>query len=84
MARVLCVCITQLYYIAGIECEALTAPENGSIIVGPRTVGSLVIYTCDDGYELSVPQPAYRQCQANGTWSGEEPTCDRECYESCN
>ena len=66
---------------AAIECEVLTAPENGSIIGGPKTVGSLVIYACDDGYMLSVPQPAFRQCQANGSWSGDEPTCDRKYYK---
>ena len=63
---------------AEVECDTLTEPENGSIITGPRVVGSLAIYICDVGHTLSVPSPAYRQCQADKTWSGVEPTCDRK------
>ena len=62
----------------GIECDILTAPDNGNIIIGPRTVGSLAIYICDDGYTLSIPSPAYRQCQVNGSWSRVKPTCNRK------
>ena len=71
----------QCIFHAGIECDELTIPDNGSIIIGPRTVGSLAIYICDIGYTLSVPSPAYRQCQANGTWSRVEPTCNRKFIE---
>lgn len=69
---------------AEIECDVLTKPENGNIIIGPRIVGSLAIYTCDVGYTLSVPSPAYRQCQANRTWSRVEPTCDRKIVANSN
>ena len=69
--------ITSCY--VGIECELLTAQDNGSITIGPRTVGSLVIYTCDDGFTLNVPTPAFRTCQLNGSWSEDQPTCDRKC-----
>ena len=62
----------------GVECVSLSPPENGSIIIGPRTVGSLAVYSCDVGYSLSIAQPAYRRCQVNGSWSGYEPTCDRK------
>ena len=41
-----------------IECDELTEPEYGNIIIGPRIVGSLAIYICNVGYTLSIPSPA--------------------------
>lgn len=61
-----------------IECEELLPPDNGSIIIGPRTVGSLAIYLCDDGFTLSIPSPAFRRCGMIGLWSGTPPMCDRK------
>ena len=33
------------------------------------------LYTCDSGFTLIGNNR--RVCQANGTWSGQEPVCER-------
>ncbi len=39
------------------------------------TVGSTASYTCDQGFFLTNGD-SVRQCQPNGQWSGNEPTCE--------
>ena len=41
-----------------------------------RNHSRLVTYTCNFGYELHGS--AQRECLANGSWSGESPTCLRK------
>jgi hypothetical protein len=41
---------------------------------GASTVGSTATYTCNDNYQLKGAST--RMCQPDGTWSGEEPSCD--------
>ena len=38
------------------------------------TDGVIAIYSCDDGYQLSVD--GVRRCK-DGEWTGQEPTCIR-------
>ena len=45
--------------------------RTGSIFVYPHRVE----YTCAEGFALRGGR--YRECQADGTWSGELPTCER-------
>ena len=40
------------------------------------TVGSTTQYQCEPTHALNGP--SIRTCQADGTWSGVEPTCDSE------
>ena len=40
-------------------------------------VGATVTYTCNTGYRLNGSM--MHTCQADGTWSGSDPTCDSEC-----
>ena len=58
-------------------CPAPTPSDNA--VVSPQSnyysIGSKVQYTCSVGYGGD----AERQCQANGTWSGTQPICEREC-----
>ena len=39
---------------------------------GPFTVGTVVTYTCNTGFQSSWGQIS---CQPNGQWSGRRPTC---------
>jgi len=39
------------------------------------TFGNMATYSCDPGYELH-PDNSIRICQANGTWSGMDPSCE--------
>lgn len=66
-----------------IRCDAPSLPENGSaiylgndrsLVEQSFSVGVTVQYNCDYGHIVQGPW-ANRQCQANGEWSGEAPTC---------
>ena len=50
--------------------------SNGEVSVGETTFGSVANYSCNFGYRL-VPENNARLCQANATWSGMDPMCQR-------
>ncbi|KAI8494281.1 hypothetical protein Bbelb_280410 [Branchiostoma belcheri] len=59
------------------ECPVLTAPANGAM-TGSNFYQDVVEFTCSSGYNL-VGNPTLT-CQADATWSGTVPTCERnEC-----
>ena len=39
-------------------------------------MGATATYTCNTGYTLNGNNT--RTCQASGTWTGSDPTCNRE------
>ena len=51
----------------------ISDPENGDVSVGEITLGSVVTYSCNDSFMLTGTST--RTCQADGTWSGDDPTC---------
>ncbi|XP_070546016.1 complement decay-accelerating factor-like [Ptychodera flava] len=51
------------------------APENGQKTGETYTHGSIVTYTCNDGYTLSGPGGL--TCTA-GDWDNDVPTCNEE------
>ena len=51
----------------------IIAPENGQVSVEEVTFTSVATYSCDDGFMLNGNKR--RTCQADGTWSGDNPTC---------
>ncbi|PWA28849.1 hypothetical protein CCH79_00012875 [Gambusia affinis] len=55
------------------ECELPSNPQHGSINVTYAPVGSVVSYSCEEGYEL-VGEPV-RQCVSGRHWTGDEPAC---------
>ena len=65
--------------LVGTGCPQLNDPEHGQVTITP-TSSSLVLpnstamYTCNTGYQLS--ETSGRRCQNNGTWTGNEPTCE--------
>ena len=50
-----------------VMCPPLDSPMNGNEFQDVAT------YTCSESFSLIGP--ANRTCQANGEWSGEEPSC---------
>lgn len=60
---------------AVVECGNLPNPRNGRVDLTGTTFGSSATYSCNNNYMLDGPQT--RRCQADGTWSGREPTCER-------
>lgn len=59
-----------------VSCPSLVAPANGSV---DRTTGmenDVARYSCDSNYVLTGNDSSTtRTCQANGTWTGSDPTC---------
>ena len=56
-----------------IDCGSLTDPSNGTVSVSATTYTSNATYTCDSGYTINGD--SMRMCQADGEWSGSEPSC---------
>ena len=64
-------------------CVCPTLPDiTHGIVTRPEvaTVGSTAQYQCEPTHALNGS--SIRTCQADGTWSGVEPTCDSE-YMIC-
>ena len=57
-----------------VQCSGATAPTNGGVSAASATYGNNVTYSCDTGYSLASGS-ATRTCQADGTFSGTQPTC---------
>ena len=56
------------------DCSTLSSPANGQVNhTAGTTFGQTVTYSCDTGYNLVGDST--HTCQANGMWSGSEPTC---------
>ncbi len=60
-------------YIA-VDCGSLSDPGNGTVNAPTTTFMNTVTYNCNTGYTLTGDMT--RICQANGTWSGTDPTCE--------
>ena len=58
------------------DCGALMPPTDGSVEHPTTTFMSTATYSCNSGF--TVEGDSTRTCQANGTWSGSDPTC-RQC-----
>ena len=59
-----------------VDCGSLNAPTDGSIIMPSTTTGSVVMYNCNEGFNITGP--AKRICQPNGQWTGDDPECERK------
>ena len=59
-----------------IECRELDDPYCGMVEWTSLFPGGVATYTCNHSCEL-IGDPT-RDCTYNGTWSGEEPRCERK------
>ncbi|XP_034005924.1 LOW QUALITY PROTEIN: sushi, von Willebrand factor type A, EGF and pentraxin domain-containing protein 1 [Trematomus bernacchii] len=55
------------------ECEKPQSPEHGWMNVTDTSLGSMVKYTCEEGYELEGE--AVRQCVSARLWTNDAPVC---------
>ena len=66
-------CLFSFHSIA-MDCGTLNATTNGQVKhTAGTTFGQTATYSCDTGYNLVGD--GTRTCQADGMWSGNEPTC---------
>ncbi|GFS09511.1 sushi, von Willebrand factor type A, EGF and pentraxin domain-containing protein 1 [Elysia marginata] len=64
------------YTISEPGCAKPSAIRHGDInLLGGTRTGATVIYRCQQGYFITGKQE--RVCQADGTWSGSEPSCNK-------
>jgi len=61
-------------HFTAIPCGNLSSPVNGQVRLEADTFGSQANYSCSEGYALNGNST--RECQADGQWSGSEPTCE--------
>ena len=69
-----------IYYFLAIMCRPLPDIDNGMVSWTGLAPGDVAMYTCDDGFIL-VGDPT-RNCTYDGTWSDEEPRCERKLLSS--
>ena len=69
---------------AAVQCGNLSSPVNGQVNVEGNAFGSQANYSCSEGYVQNGNST--RTCQADGQWSGSEPTCEGQnlsCVDVC-
>ena len=60
------------------DCGVPPTLDNGRLTETPpasTTLGSVVTYVCDDGYEFEEGSPMSRTCLETGEWSNEDINC---------
>ena len=75
--------LSLLYIITAIDCGDLKNPVGGTVVVTNTRFDSVATYNCARGKDrVGV---ATRTCQADGTWSDQEPQCVlSKCVYACN
>ena len=64
-----------------VDCGALTDPANGQVShPDGTTFGQTATYSCNPDYNLMGDST--RTCEATGDWSGSEPTCQCNSFNS--
>ncbi|XP_075853394.1 CUB and sushi domain-containing protein 1 isoform X2 [Microcebus murinus] len=60
-----------------VSCGIPESPGNGSFTGNEFTLGSKVVYECNEGFKLEAGQQAAAVCQEDGLWSnkGRPPSC---------
>lgn len=64
-------------FFPAVSCGIPESPGNGSVIGNEFTLGSRLIYECNEGFKLESSQQATAVCQEDGLWSnkGRPPVC---------
>ena len=59
-----------------VDCGNLDPPSHGDVNAPETTFQAVATYSCISGYRLVGDSK--QTCQANGSWSGQIPQCNRE------
>lgn len=65
--------VLTLYVTAGIRCQHLRPPVNGSLSTNQNLVFDVVSFDCEEGFRSTNNMSI--QCLLSGNWSGEVPEC---------
>ena len=68
-------CDNIVIYLA-VDCGNVDPPSNGDVNAPETTFQAVATYSCISGY--SLVGDSIQTCQANGSWSGQIPQCNRE------
>lgn len=63
---------------SAVKCIQPEDPKNGRAFYDTYTFGSIVSYQCKPGYQLYGP--ANRTCQADKSWSDNDPQCKSKLF----
>ncbi len=71
-------CLLVFFCFSAVDCGPLGNPADGLVVIlsTTTTFGSIAIYNCTSGYNLTGE--ATRVCQADGVWNSSDPTCPRK------
>ena len=61
-----------------VMCPILPDPDNATIFVSGRSVGSQATYICNSGFVVREGDVIIRNCLSSGQWSETEPQCIRK------
>ncbi|XP_020615812.1 CUB and sushi domain-containing protein 3-like isoform X2 [Orbicella faveolata] len=56
-----------------VDCGSLPVPVNGTLVGEKTTFPNVLKFLCDEGF--TQHGPTERRCQPNGSWSGNETSC---------
>ena len=62
--------------LAVVDCAEPPSLLNGSVNFTDTVFGSLAVYTCLTGYNIT--ENVTRTCLANGSWTDSAPFCERK------
>ena len=74
------------FYTTVVTCEELTAPMNGSVTYANSiradeiASGTIATYMCEAEY--SIIGTSTRECNNSGQFSGNDPTCQRNSFDT--
>ena len=64
-----------LFYLPlAVDCGYIATPQNGTKLGEETTYPHSMEFSCDEGFIMLGS--SIRNCQANGTWDGQETTCE--------
>lgn len=69
-----------LCLLVAIVCGPPPTIPNGQVVGTDFIWGSSISYSCNQGYQLSLP--TVLTCQGSGNWSGEKPQCFRKWHHA--
>ena len=65
--------VNVIFFVQAIDCGKLHVPRNGTMVGNKTTYPNTLKFGCDEGFILIGS--SMRECQTNGSWSGNKTKC---------